>query len=329
MLKKILLTLAVLAMPHFSVANEDILYFEEDGRVWLYAGKTKVGEKTYVPENQDPENWNEAIILHHINAENVPLEVYYESFMNILNEKSGNIFRSSVLDHTDDYLIFEWWIDPNTEGAQHGLIKVSKTPLGLQFFRYTTKVTENMDELKSNWVNILKGHDFSVVPQKVKVDVDFTLDGRDWDLADSSNTNQEFILRGETLDQWTEKFSIDVFTLQGMSPFAFYYKMIHDLEDKTGKDVETKVIDSGMNHIVFEWKINDDAEPQWSFYKMTVLDSKLASGMQYSSKFDDADTDAKNVWEEIMRKAKANISYDYLLKGNLKNTANSQNEKLE
>lgn len=306
------------------MASDDILYFEEDGRIWLYAGVTKVGEKTYVPENQDPEDWAEAIILHHINGGNIPLEVYYESFMAILNEKSGNIFQSNIIDQQGDYLIFEWWIDPKENGAQHGLIKVSKTPLGLQFFRYTTKNVETMNDSKEIWANILKNHDFSVVPKKVNVDVDFSLDGREWDLAESSSTNQEFVLKGESLDQWTEKFTIDVFTLVADSPFAFYYQMIHDIEDKTGKNVETKVIDSGIDHIIFEWRIDDSGDPQWSYYKMTKLDSKLASGMQYSSKFDENEGSSKNVWEEIMRKARANITYDYLLEGDKRDNVTSE-----
>ncbi len=327
MYRYIVLVIMLLITPYYSFANNDTLYFEEDGRIWLYAGVTKIGEKTYVPENQDPENWGEAIILHHINAGNIPLEVYYESFMGILNEKSGNIFQSKIVDQQDDYLIFEWWIDPIEKGAQHGLIKVSKTPLGLQFFRYTTKNVEEMDATKEIWANILRDHDFSVVPKKVNVDVDFSLDGRDWDLAESSSTNQEFLLKGQNLDQWTEKFSIDVFPLRGESPFAFYYKMIQDLEDQTGKNVETKVLQSGMDHIIFEWKIDDVGDPQWSYYKMTVLDSKLASGMKYSSKFEETDEHAKDVWEEIMRKARASISYDYLLEGDAKNTVSYEQQK--
>ncbi|MEM1283296.1 MAG: hypothetical protein AAGG81_07060, partial [Chlamydiota bacterium] len=300
------------------------LFFEEDGRNWIFAGKTKVGEKTYVPENQDPQNWKEAIILHHINVGNIPLDVYYERFMKILNEKSGNIFDSTVIEQDEDHLIFEWWIDPIEREAQHGLIKVSRTPLGLQFFRYTTKNREGMGLNKDIWATILRDHDFSVVPQKVNVDVDFSLDGRNWDLVESSTINKEFILEGEDSNDWTEKLSIDVFSLKAASPYTFYYEMIQGIEDKTGNNVETKVIDSGLDHIIFEWKVDDSEQPHWSYYKMTVLDSKLASGMQYSSRFVEVDENVKSVWEEIMRKARANISYDYLLESDSSSDVTSQ-----
>lgn len=324
MCKKILFLLFLLASPYYLYSNVDKLFFEEDGRTWMFAGKTKVGEKTYVPENQDPKNWEEAIILHHINVGNIPLEVYYESFMKILNEKSGNIFESTVIEQAEDHLIFEWWIDPSDQDAQHGLIKVSRTPLGLQFFRYTTKNTEAMGANKDIWAKIMRDHDFSVVPQKVNVDVDFSLDGRDWNQVESSTINKEFILEGENLKDWTEKFSIDVFTLKAASPYTFYHEMIQGIEDKTGNNVETKVLDSGLDHIIFEWKVDDSEGPQWSYYKMTVLDSKLASGMQYSSRFGEVDENVKSVWEEIMRKARANISYDYLLEGDSRSDVTSQ-----
>jgi hypothetical protein len=303
----------ILVVPFYSYSSDDSLFFEEDGRVWLYAGNTKVGEKTYVPENQDPENWDEAIIIHHIGANNIPLEVYYETFMGILNERSGNIFHSKILENQDDHLIFEWWIDPEEQGAQHGWIKVSKTPVGLQFFRYTTKNVDTADSIREIWSSILKDNNFLVVPDKISVDVDFALDGRDWGLAESSKTNQEFILKDQSLDEWTEKFSVDVFSSEGESPYAFYYKTIHDLEAKTGKNIETKVLDSNSKQIIFEWKVDDGEDSQWSYYKMTVLDMNLASGMHYISKDQESDERVKDVWGEIMKKARAKISYDYIL----------------
>ncbi|MEC7839419.1 MAG: hypothetical protein VX777_05225 [Chlamydiota bacterium] len=294
-----------------ALANDNSLFFEEDGRNWVYAGKTHVGEQTFVPEDDDPKNWYEAIILHYIPARNIPLEMYYETFMKVLNEKSGNAFRSEVIQNDENTLIFEWWIDPNTPGAQHGWIKVSKTNFGLQFFRYTTKKIEEVDNIKSQWKEILRKYNFKITPERINYNVDFTLDGRDWIVADDSKMNKIFYLNGENEDNWSERFSISLFDHSGVSPYTFYHNTIADLNLRSGMKVKSKIIQSDNESIFFEWWFPERPHSQREWYKLKYIAPNLASGIKYTMKNSANVVDSRNTWEKIIDNASPNINFKY------------------
>jgi len=303
----------LISLANNGFANEQNLFFKEDGRNWVYAGKTRVGEKTFIPQGEDPTNWSEAIILHYIPAQDIPLEMYYETFMKILNEKSGNSFHSKIIENTEDTLIFEWWLDPETTGAQHGWIRVTKSSYGLQFFRYTTKKVNEVEIIKPRWEKIMSNYNFEISPQKINYNVDLSTDGRDWEIQDSSEMRKSFFLKGENEQNWSERFTITIFDHADVSPYSFYHNTIKDLEKRAGMKVQSKVIHSNDDTIFFEWWFSDKPDSQHEWYKLNFISPTLASGMKYTTKNIDSIEATRQTWEEIMSNASADINFNYNL----------------
>lgn len=298
----------------YSEGKSESLYFKEDGRNWVFVGETKAGEKTYIPENQDSKKWKEAIILHQINGTNIPLMTYYDTFMEILNEKSGNLFESQVIESNENSLIFEWWTDKTLPQNQHGWIKVTHTPQGLQFFRYTTKDSKELEKASKIWPIILKNYSFKTRPEKVDVDLDFSKDDKKWILQNEgkNRVKQLFLPEGETKEDWSEKFSVDLFPLPGMTPYSFYYHKIKELERKENGEVETAILSVDNKNILFTWKVSENGITKHSLYKMSILDPTLASAVEYTKKTF-GDEPLAPLWENTLKDSKPKVHYHYLL----------------
>lgn len=294
------------------LSGGETLHFDGDSRNWIFGGKTKLGETTFIPEGQNAKEWTDAVILNEIPAQGVTLEEYYKTFMATLNDKSGNIFQSKVLESDPNRIIFEWWIDSAIPGAQHGWIKITKKKDGLQFFRYTTKDMSKVEEARSNWVKILTNTDVVAMdPTNLNFNVDFKKDGREWTQGYKAPGIVEFVVDGQSVENWKELFTIQFFTKIDMTLPDYYEGFIEGLKTKTKDKVTSNIIESNENMIFFEWSIDQGPEAQHEWALVRKVDPNLITVMRYTTKNLGEVDNMRGTWSDILKNGSTDVTYTY------------------
>lgn len=305
-------TCILLGCFHLPLAGGETLHFQGDDRNWIFGGKTKLGETTFIPEGQNAQDWTEAVILNEIPGDNVSLDEYYKGFMSELNNRSGNIFQSKVLKSTPDQIVFEWWIDSSTPGAQHGWIKVTKVKDGLRFFRYTTKDMSKLDDARNRWERVLSTYDVeNMDASHLNFNVDFKKDGRDWVQGFKGEGIVEYVVDGQTVENWKELFTIQFYSKLNITLPDYYSAFVEGLQQKVKEKVNSKILEQTDNSILFEWSIESGPEAQHEWVMVKKVDPQLITIMRYTTKNLSEAEKVAPIWIEILKNASTDVTYNY------------------
>lgn len=311
MLRKYLLPFILFSFLLISTslsAKEQTLYFKEDGRTWVFNGDTKIGEQSFIPEGQDPKNWEEMIIINSIQAPNVSLDVYYQNFIGLLNKKMGDIFKSKIVAEDENHLIFEWWIDPKQPDAQHGWIRITKTANGLQFFRYTTKDLDKVDASRAVWETILTKYDVNTLPENINVRINFNKDSKVWAPAKDAHGGNVYYPSGQSEKDWNEQLYVKVLPEINTSPYDFYYNLVKEVEKSSGHKTTSQIIDANNESIFFEIQ-SDDPDADIHLIKFNLYPTNLGTIIHYTAKKTPKEDPKIEIWKEIIKETTSNISY--------------------
>jgi len=277
--------------------------FPEDERVWLFQGVTPVGEATYLPEGQSKEEWSDVMMFRFVPAVDMPLPIYYERYIDMLNERAQDKFRSRILETTEESILFEWWVEKE-EKSQHGWIQLRKVPGGVQFFRFTTKEIDALDKRGKVWEQILKNHTFELVPQKVHFNLKWDNAGKKWEQKESDDGMvYTFYPEGEEQGNWRERLTIYIWNRLDVSSDEYFTIMKENLKEKYGDEIKIREIRFGKYGVFFEWSNGEMAE----LFKMQHIVPGITVLMRYSVKEPDGKLES---WKKILDEATVQVDYE-------------------
>lgn len=307
-MKTLLITLA--AITSFLLHGTEPKRFTIGEKTWIFTGETKAGEASYIPAGEDPKGWSEAIIFYHIPAEDLSLPKYYETFINLLNERSNNLFQSDVVKSDKNSILFAWWTDPLREEKQYGLVKISKVSSGLIFFRYTA--TGEKDQKKiDEWEKILSNSELQMVPLDVQITLPWGIEEREWKKIHENTSYYEYIPENEPIDEWQEKVTIHIWSTLPLPLSDFYTLLIEDLKEHFGPAVQNRLITLNSQELFFEWWENEGPNPRHEWYRIQIIGPELATVVRYTAKKQEISEDERQKWQTILQSVRFKPEYRY------------------
>jgi len=140
--------------------------------------------------------------------------------------------------------------------------------------------------------------------------VDLKFDNRQWELAFSDATEsqsiQEYVLVGETIDNWTELVTVQIFYgLQTQTTCEQYMEKMMEMLKNVCPTTAATVISKGENEILFSWEIKDCPGQENQFEIDRVLAGKEALYiLHYVTKKPIASSGKRDEWVKALSSAK-------------------------
>lgn len=275
---------------------------------FTFNGRAKTGEFTFVPEKETSENWKEALILHYVAQEKIPLEIYYHNFMVLLNKKSGSLFKSKIIKSSADSLIFEWWVDTDIPDAQHGWVKIFYTDDGLGFIRYTTKNVDLVEKIRPIWENILSTYRIDLVPSAIDVRINWMQDTKQWVREDRKGIERYHPVGDES--QTEEQLTVEMLSKAPESLRSFYEDEMAK-EKRAAANAQSQLLFDTGTRMLYEWwyTANNVEHHEW------VLVSKENPGVTVVVRHDIQSSkrivERKKIWERILKLTTIDVQYDF------------------
>ncbi|CRX38104.1 hypothetical protein [Estrella lausannensis] len=308
-MKSILISCLFFTLSLFSpLAAGQVIRFDGYNKNFTFSGRAKTGEFTFVPEKETSTNWQEALILHYVAQEKVPLEIYYHNFMVLLNKKSGGLFKSKIVKSTSDSLIFEWWIDTDIPDAQHGWVKIFYSGDGLGFIRYTTKNVDLVEKIRPIWENILATYHIDLVPSAIDVRINWMQDTKEWVREDRQGIERYHPVGGE--NQIDEQVTVEMLKRTPENLRSFYEEEMAKVKATVPKAQSQLVFDTGTR-MLYEWwyKEGNMEHHEW------VLVSKETPGVPVVVRHDIHSptriVERKKIWERILKMTTIDAEYEF------------------
>jgi len=276
------------------------LKFDEEGRNWIFAGKAKTGESTFIPEGETLGSWTELFVVHHESQSRVPLEKYAHTFIDALNKKESGLINSKILQSDDSSLVFEWWMDADIPNAQHGLVKIYYTGEGLAFMRYTTKA----EAIKPIWYKIFSDTFVDLAPSHVDVVIDWTQDPRKWTRQPIQN------IELYTQEDGTERVNVEEIVPTPKNLREYYEKHIETLEKKI-PNLNTRIVFDTGDRILYEWWYVTGKTNVHEWILVSKENYKAAVAVRHRTVSDNNIDNRRIIWEKILKNVKVNVTYNY------------------
>jgi hypothetical protein len=142
-------------------ANEcqESLIFSYDDKKWNLGFEDSDEDSSlieFVPQGETVNDWTEMVSVQRLQKiDNV--QDYYKIFMEQLRlAVNPQKVDSKILSSSKDSLLFEWWIGPDNQEAQHEWFRLIVTPNSTLILRYTTKKLDEVEKVGPIWSKILQ-----------------------------------------------------------------------------------------------------------------------------------------------------------------------------
>lgn len=137
----------------------------------------------------------------------------------------------------------------------------------------------------------------------------FTFDEREWEKGFEEGDKQQFILeyvlKGETVNKWSELVTVQRFLGLNASVNDYYKIFIEELKKSVfPADVHTKILERSSNSMLFEWWIDKESpHAQHEWFKLFQTPYSLFI-LRYTTKQMDDVEKVRKTWEKNLQNAK-------------------------
>jgi hypothetical protein len=133
--------------------------FEADGRKWEVVRQEEVkgqGLVEYIPEGQQPENWQDVVTLQYFSSNKVTPPQLFQLFINDIQAQAGSgEFKKEVIEESPNNVIAQWSIS-GTKHDQTELIRITNKGDLVAIIRYSYHSSTPPQDVIAKWKSILE-----------------------------------------------------------------------------------------------------------------------------------------------------------------------------
>lgn len=136
--------------------------------------------------------------------------------------------------------------------------------------------------------------------------IKLNFDGREWVLGFKNETDStlmaEFILKGESIDKWSELVTIHGFTgpaAKDVQPFTYYQKFIQEITQHS--NAQQKLLSQNSDSVLFEWW-TEGAHPEHEWVRV-LKDPDGYYVLRYTTRKIDQVPEQGKVWAKLLSEA--------------------------
>lgn len=295
----------VLIAPLYSA---QLIHLEGAENDFIFTGRAKTGEFTFVPKGQTSADWQEALVIHHVSQEKIPLEIYYHNFMVLLNKKSGGLFKSKIVKSGENELIFEWWIETDIPDAQHGWVKVFYSEDGLGFMRYTTKNVDLVEKIRPIWENIFSTYTIDLIPSSIDVRINWTQDTKEWVREDRGGVERYHPVGSS--DGLDEQVTVELLKKTPDSLRNFYDEEMAKVKARISNVQSRLILDNG-SRMLYEWWYTQGSEETHEWVLLSKENPGVPLIVRHEIRSSKRTEERKRMWERILKGMTVDVQYEF------------------
>lgn len=139
---------------------DELLKFNFDDREWVEGFNETNSDGSIIEftlKGETVDNWSELISVQRFLNVQASVDEYYKLFIAELEKAvKPDEVHTHIISKDKNSMFFEWWVDKESDSAQHEWFRLFKTPDSILVLRYTTKQLGEVDTVRPIWEKILK-----------------------------------------------------------------------------------------------------------------------------------------------------------------------------